>query len=224
MKEYIRGYHIFLPKTWIKWCIYLLYPLLVSGGLYAICHKFGFFYFICIGFAGCAIVGVELMLDGQVFGGIASKRNNCLEYLKTSIKGMSILKKALITDAIRRFCSVAVILFSLYPLVASQQDKHGGSIIIKITACIFLIDFLVEAGVMVLRFFSNVNLILASIYLIGMLAFMTAIWIQYPVPVWQMLMAAAGAIAVTIVGRKQILKRVRDSYYDNRMEKMRKAD
>ena len=224
MNEYIRGYHMFLPRAWVKWCVYLLYPLLVSGGLYALYHKLGFYYFICVGFAGCAIVGVELMLDGQVFAGIASKRNCYLEYLKTSVKGMPVLKKALITDAVRRFCSIAVILFSLYPMVVNQGKEQGGRVILAMTAYVFFMDLLVEAGVLILRFFSNVNLILAAIYVIGMLAFMAGICIQYPVRIWQMLLVAAGAIAVGIAGRKWILKRVRDSFYDNRMEKMRKAD
>ena len=224
MKEIMRSYHMFLPRVWVKWLIYLVYPLFTIGGMYVLCYKIRLFYFICTAFAGCIIIGVEYMLDGFVFAGIASKHTNCLEYLKTSIKGMPMLKRGLIADGVRRFCSITVIMLALYPMICSDKVRGVSQGMLHLIAYILFTYLLLEAGLIILRFFTNVMVTLVCIYLEWIIVFMAGFNIfGIPVRIWHVLLLAAGCIAVAVAGRKIILKRARDSYYDNRMEKMHKA-
>lgn len=224
MKETMKSYHMFLPRTWVKWFLYLLYPVFAIGGLYALCYKITFLSLLCTAFAGGIVVGVEYMLDGFVFAGIASKHTNRLEYLKTSIKGMPVLKRALIADGVRRFCSITVIMLALCPMICKEKELSGRQVLLHMIAYILFVDLLLEAGFIVSRFFTNVMVIFVCIYLewiIVLIAGFNIFWV--PVRIWQVVLLAAGCIAVVVAGRKLILKRARDSYYDNRMEKMHEA-
>lgn len=227
MKEFIKGYHMFLPRTWVKWCIYILYPLIIIG----VSYLFQFFIFnLCLGIAGCAIVGVEYMLDGYVFAGIASKDTNRLEYLKTSVKGIPLLKKVLIADAVRRFCSITVILLGVYSLSAVASPvagvyKNSNNAFLQVVAYILLIWLLLEIGLIILRFFINVNVILLAIYILCALVFVLGLCIAgCNIYIWQVLLLAVSCVGVVAAGRKLILKKAKESYYDIGMEEMFKND
>lgn len=224
MKETIKSYHMFLPRAWVKWILYLFYPAITIGGMCVLCNKISIFYFICTAFAGGIIIGVEYMLDGFVFAGIASKQTNRLEYLKTSIKGIPMLKRALIVDGIRRFCSITVIMMALYPMICKEKEQEGTQGLLHLIAYLLFVYLLLEAGLIVLRFFTNVLVTLVCIYIEWAIVFLAGANIfWFTVQIWHVLLLAAGCIAVAVAGRKLILKRARDSYYDNRMEKMHEA-
>lgn len=215
MKEIMRSYHVFLPRAWVKWCIYLLYPVLSVGGLYTLDDKMCFFPFICVAIAGGIIIAVEYMLDGYVFAGIATKETNRLEYLKTSVKGIPLLKKALMVDGIRRFCSTAVIILALYPMMKNNTELAEGRPLLCIVAFMLFTYLLLEIGLMILRFFMNISVTLVCIYLEWAIIFIIGVYIFFlPVRVWMVLILAAGCIVVAVAQRKWIIKKARDSYYD----------
>lgn len=50
---------------------------------------------------------VEIVADTWMFGGIQGKDAEKIDFLKTSPKGMGLLRNALVMDLVRRFCSLA---------------------------------------------------------------------------------------------------------------------
>jgi hypothetical protein len=239
MKEAIKGYHLFLPKSWMKWCLYIVYPLVIIGADYLMCRVSIFFAVLCVGLSGCGIVGVEYMLDAFVFGGIASKETNRLEYLKTSVRGIPLLRKALITDGVRRFCSVSLIVVVGFAAVTlslrEMQDFYGIYVTeevtemeteaadilpLQIVAYILVIYCIVELGLIILRFFINIYVSLLGSY-IGVILAMTAglTYSMWSVKLWHLLLLAVLGFGIAWLGRKIIMKKARDSYYDESMEK-----
>jgi hypothetical protein len=214
MKEAIKGYHLFLPVSWLKWCIYIVYPLAIIGAVYLICQVFGTFAGLCVALSGCGIVGAEYMLDAFVFGGIASKETNRLEYLKTSVKGIPLLQKVLIADGVRRFCSVALIVVG--PFAATTADILS----LQIVAYILIIYCILELGLIILRLFINIQISLIGSY-VGVIFAMIAgfTYSLWQIRIWHLLLLAVLGFGIAWLGRKIIIKKGRDSYYDEPMEK-----
>lgn len=150
MKEYIKSYHVFLPGTFLKWCLYVLYPLLLIVFLYIMNREVGYYYFACMGFAACVSTVVELLVNTYQFAGITAKKNNDLEYLKSSAKGIAVLEKALRMDAVRRFFSIFLIMTALYKVFPNRGYVH---IFLAIGAGICVVVSCVEIGLFVLSFF-----------------------------------------------------------------------
>lgn len=53
------------------------------------------------------VLMVEIVADTWMFGGIQGKDAAKIDFLKTSPKGMGLLRNALVMDLVRRFCSLA---------------------------------------------------------------------------------------------------------------------
>lgn len=216
MKQYIKSYHAFWPvKTWMKPCVYLLYPLVIIMGLYFLSHKLGYYPVICMGFACGFLVAVEIILDYFVFGGIASKETNRLEYLKTSVRGMHLLKSSLITDAVRRFLSIAIIIISSYLAIACRQQMDYRYTPLQLLVCIFSTYLLTEAGLLLTRFFINWWINIAVIYILNNIAVTVGIFVStWNIPIWAPVLLVLLGMGITLTGRRLILKRMEESYYD----------
>lgn len=211
MKEAIKSYHMFLPRAWVKWCIYILYPLLVIGGMYALNRYATYFSFVCIGLACGVVIMVEYMLDTYVFLGIAARDTNRLEYLKTSSKGLPLLKKALLTDAVRRFLSTGVIVTGVFFVLR-------GDFALTPKTCVFCIAIsylMMELGFMITRFSTNVWLNLVMLYILMTIASMVGIYaLSWNIQIWQLLLLGIAAVGIAVMGNKLILKRAEESFYD----------
>lgn len=215
MKEAIKSYHMFLPRTWLKWCIYIGYPVMVIGMTYVFSRYATFFSFVCIGLACFAIVAVEMMLDTYMFFGIAAKDTNRLEYLKTSVKGLLLLKKALTADMVRRLLSTALILAGVYLAIANNSVKKGSSMTLQCLVCLVITCLLIELGFLLTRLFMNVWLNLAVVYILGGIASVAGIYIgSWEGLVLPFVLAAVLYVIIAVAGRILILKRARESYYD----------
>lgn len=216
MKQYIRSYHAFWPaKTWMKLCVYLFYPLVIIMGLYFLNDTLGYYPVICMGFACGFVVTVEIILDYFVFGGIASKETNRLEYLKTSMRGMDLLKSSLITDAVRRFLSVAIIITGSYLAIACKQQMDYQYTSLQLLVCIFSTYLLTEAGILFTRFFINWWVNIAVIYILNSIAVTVGIFVStWNIPIWAPVLLVLLGIGITSTGRRLILKRMEESYYD----------
>lgn len=218
LKEAIKGYHMFLPRPWLKWGIYLLYPVVVIGMMYVLNTYATVFPFICIGMCCGVILAMEYMLDTYMFFGIASKDTNRLDYLKTSFKGLTLLKKALETDAVRRFLSTAIILTGVYMEMRDESGNFGWSRKDIIPGCVCSIlttCFLMELGFLLTRFFANVWLNLAMVYFLGGIAFVIGIEVgQIAKLGWPPVLVMIFYGIIVVSGRKLIEKRARESYYD----------
>lgn len=212
MKESVRIYHIFLPRPWLKWCIYIFFPLLTIGGIYVLNHYAMYYQFICMGFACCIIVAAEFMMDTYMFLGIAARNTNRLEYLKTSAKGLLLLKKALITDAVRRFLTAIIVLAGVYCIMPINYNIFT---LKQCLLCITAIYLLMELGFMLTRFYTNVLVNLTMAYVLGGIACVTGCYVlSWNVQIWMLLLSVAADVGVAVAGRKLILKRAKESFYD----------
>ncbi|MDE5777999.1 MAG: hypothetical protein K2I10_05765 [Lachnospiraceae bacterium] len=216
MKQYIKSYHAFWPvKTWMKPCVYLLYPLIIIVGLYLLSHKLMYFPAICMGFACSLAIAVEIMLDYFVFGGIASRETNRLEYLKTSVKGILLLKGSLMTDAVRRLLSITIIITGSYSVVVCGQQIDWRYTLLQLFMCILSIYLLAETGLLITRFFVNWWINIAVLYVLGNVAVVFGTFIpRCNIRIWMAVLLVLLGIGVTVIGRRLILKRAEESYYD----------
>ncbi|MDE6761935.1 MAG: hypothetical protein K2J90_14860 [Lachnospiraceae bacterium] len=225
MKEVIGSYHMFLPRTWLKWCIYILYPVFVVGSLHVLYHYMQYFPMVCVCLGSGMIVAAEMMLDTYVFLGIGARDTNRLEYLKTSAKGMSLLKKALIMDGARRFFSTLLILLGVYFVMHLDGGIKDAFPLIKYVLCAEIVFALMELGFIVTRRSTNVwiNLIVTYI-LVGIADVISITVVQCEVQAWMLVTALAAGSGLAVVGRRQIGKRAEESYYDERTESVIEND
>ncbi len=202
---------MFLSKDWVKWCMYVFYPISVIGGIYLLNRYLIQYSFICMGYACGQVVVAEFVLDNFVFAGIASKDTNRLEYLKTSARGVSLLKKGLITDAFRRFLSTAVILFGVR-FVLTPDYRHNDR---QVCICVLLTYLLVEIGFMIVRFFFQMGNTVMVFTIINLAAFIAAIGVvECNVQIWEIFVLLFAAAGVAGIARRLIIQRMRESFYD----------
>lgn len=217
MKKYIRSYHMFLPgKKWVKACIYLLYPFIVIGTVCLLRYKLTYYPVICMGLACVMTTMAEIFFDYFIFGGIASRETNKLEYLKTSVRGISMLKSSLAADIIRRFLSITIIISGSY-LAAARGIQTEEHIFLHILWYIFCVFFLIETGLFITRFFMNTAGSMLVCVVLGNVAALPGCFVPaWDIQIWvAVLLAAAGAAAgMAVTGRRFILKRAEESYYD----------
>lgn len=214
MKEAVKGYHIFLSKSWLKWAMYIPYPILLIGMVYLSSRYLTFFSYVCVGLACGMIVAVEMMIDTYVLMGIASRNTNRLEYLKTSSKGLSLLKKVLVLDAVRRFLSIMVILAGVYFVIGADPAGNSNITPAQCFICIGITDLLVELAFLITRFFLNVWINLITTYILWGIAFLEGFIVLYKISFLPIFLVMVLCVGVIVTGRILILKRARESYYD----------
>lgn len=207
MKQLLKSYHVFLSYAWERWLLYLVYPLLFVLVNYAVVKR-GMQPEVSMILCSSMIVSVELFFDFLVFGGVAAKDTNKLEYLKTSAKGLSILQRSIIGDGIRRFFSVTLIMMA-YCIIDNEHFTP-----LRVLMCVFSALFMIELGLIVGRSFSYVGVVMAVIVFLGMLA--------TPFTIIVLSNMIAGIIClilyvmVLVTGRVIIMRKARKSYYDGR--------
>lgn len=157
------------------------------------------------------IMWLEMLLDNFVYGGILAKDTNKLEYLKTSHKGMDVLKMSLVVDKLRRFLASALLLGVVY-CVCHEQVNIG-----QLISLILVTAALTELGVLITRHFSSLNwtLIIAMIansvgVIIGVIA--------VRIPWFFVILFLATFVAVAIVSNRVIMKKANQGFYDVVME------
>lgn len=160
MIEWIKSYHVFLPGRWGKWMIYIIVPAVFLGIEYLF-YSISMYAQIGIILISALIISLEMYMDYFIFGGIASKDTNKLEYLKTSIRGMEILKKSLIGDAVRRFLSISLI---VYGLKYTSEVTYSGVQAMTLVLCYFVLS---ELLLFITRHFSFLSLITAGAILVS---------------------------------------------------------
>ena len=207
MKQLIKSYHIFVPYVWGKWILYLVYPMvgmLLLYGAESLFHDER----MSVVIAATFVVSVELYFDMAVFGGISSKETNKLEYLKTSVKGMTVLRNSLVTDALRRFLSVVFIVMMAKCFTAYQEMRME-----EWAVCILGNLFLVELGL----FFERYVTFMTWVHLVNMIVSALAIFFTmslFGAGIGYLFVVLVLYLATVIGGRAFILKKVGKSYYD----------
>lgn len=169
------------------------------------------------------MASIEAMADSWFLGGIQSKDADKMDFLKTSDKGMQVMKTALITDFLRRFVSMTVV-FLLCCGIARLGGGKASAIFsdcnTALLACALLLGYAFSVlATLVGRFFSLfwINMLIA--YTIPILGSVT-MYLILSDPVY-MNLAALFDIVLTVLGIllvalavRTAMKKVEESYYD----------
>lgn len=208
MRELIKCYHVFIPSIWEKFLFYLIYP---AALIWFGCKMEGIMSPMGVIFTCELIVPIELILDSFIFGGISSKDTNKLEYLKTSVKGMTVLKKGVIADAVRRTLAVTMIPAAIYVKNSTVLSPA------QIAMCAMVSFLLIELVLQVTRRFPGMMVMIVAMCVEAILnMFALGIVCSIKVPVWGICLAAALCVVAATAGRMMIMRNARESYYDSR--------
>jgi len=208
MKRFIKSYHVFLSPTWLQLLVYVVYPLLLIG-LMGMLIRESAPIAVCIPITGAMIVLFEIWVDVIVFGGISSKDTNKLEYLKTSVRGMSVLRKGVIADGVRRCISVIIIFTAIYGMAVDKTEYA------TMLASAFLTLACVELGLILSRRFPTTGALACAISIGEMLCIEGIQFLYSDLSVLKNIcIAYLPYLLLVTVGRIIILRKARRSYYD----------
>lgn len=215
MKHKIRSYLVF-TSLWYKIIMFAVLPVVLLGMQ----------VLSTIVFQGTAIhlsvmllIIVEIMADNWFLGGIQEKGSEKIDYLKTSSRGMEIMKNVLVMDLIRRFCSMGVILGVSWLITrifgtTNEAAKLAG--LGKVLLAVALTYTLSVLGIFISRFTSYlwVNLLCGYIGSItGLVILLVCISMPVPVVLPDIgLVVLGGGISFLMV--KIAMLKVEGSYYD----------
>ncbi len=204
----IKSYHMFLGDAGMRWLVYVGYPVLLILCVCWMGRKLP--VELCVVFCCSMIVVLEMVLDLVVFGGIAAKDTIKLEYIKTSAKGMKVLRDSLIGDGIRRFVTVVAVM-----MIIGRILTAGNFDAVEYGFLAGMVLLLSELPLLVGRRFSNAMLLIITASFMG--GFTTGL-------VGEALDGDPGLeivcflLYLVIAGlqRMMIMRRARKSYYDGR--------
>lgn len=210
MKRFIKSYHVFLPQIWSKLFTYVVYPGVISFiGYWFV--SWGIPMFACVLVLCSLMLTVEVLWDSAVFGGIASKNTNKLEYIKTSVRGMQILRNSIVADAVRRVLSVAVILAVLYAMNASEL------VLWEVVNCGFVTLWCIELSLLLTRSFSMMVVMILAVSIGGCICMaVCGIVLLGAGTAWNICFGILPYLLFVVAGRAVIMRKARGSYYDER--------
>lgn len=218
IKELIRGYHIFLPKGWKRAMIYIIFPFLVMGGCILAGHYLPLAVFILV-FPGILILWTDGIIYYLIFGGYADRESKHMEYIKSSDRGIRLFHRALVTDAVRRFCSISLIFLTVVIVASSSFNTRT---VFFLAAAFSLTCFITFASSFIMGFLQNILWaflvlgILELVYCVAMIFF--SIIVVNGLYTWLLVMIIllAGGLAFLLMkGQIAILlKRMEGWYYD----------
>lgn len=211
MKNAIRSYLVFTTGLY-RIVTFLLVPILTVVLQWAARPT----DFCLVAYLNAVVLlFAEIMLDYWVFGGIAVKNVRQMEYLKTSGKGRSVMRMALIVDMVRQLL-VSVFLFAaggvLFICRQNPVSWENGELAAGV-AVLLLEYFLIVTGITVARHFDGlmVNMLIAAAALLLLAGglFLIAVNVYIMLAVGFVLAAASGMFGVW-----KVMKRVEEGYYD----------
>ncbi len=228
MKDAIKMYHLFFPRKWFIVLVYILYPAVI-GLLGMWCFKIGpivgtvMSLMLSTSFVVCG----EYILDVYMLFGVAAKDNRSLEYVKSSAKGVYLLQEALYGDGFRRIVTTVASYGLLYIMMRYTFMKEASFIAlandgealecprgIVFVQCALLALLFVEAGLTFTRRTKNVLINLLVLYLMSALACSLAMAAEEYTSTLTVGISGVLLIVIWIVSRKVLIKRVRESFYD----------
>ncbi len=220
MKTWMKCYHAFLSQWWLKALVYILYPVVMIGGMclaILIVKGYGIEIALAYNLTGNLFIMAELFLGYFIFGGVAAKDSNKLEYLKTSVNGMPVLKRGIIVDALRR--ALGIFLMLLVPLFLSGERPDGSVWV----ACAVVI-LCSEAGLIIFRRTSSFTIFMVVLLLSGTVGSMVmAVGMICRNFWWAVALLYVAAAAVTVFSIRMVMQKARESYYDERIENQLEA-
>lgn len=217
MKNCFKSYHVFLSSRLLQVLLYVLYlPVMMFILLALLC--IGLDFGGGISFAYTA--SISLIFSGEVIwgylilGGVAAKDTNKLEYLKTSEKGLPTLKTAAIVDAVRRVLWISAIQW--VPLEIAMEEAEASVWLANAMVILFA-----ELGCLFVRKSSSTGVLLVvTVAGTTLLAPLLGFTMPLAHQIWPIILCYVLAVAVMVLNMKMVMKKARDSFYDDRNQKM----
>ena len=212
MKD-IKCYRVFLCNKWMRRVIYLIYPLLSIGWCGLMAFAGGPDATLGLITAAIVVIFMEVFLDQFIYGGILCKSTERLAYLRISDKGITVLEKGLRVDKIRRLLSTAVIFGVIYSI------SHGGVDVIQLVGILLTVAAIMELGLL----FSRGCNMQGGPLLAAMVSDMVGGALVFGATKLPAVCAFVFLIlygAVVIGSNRQVERKVREQYYDGKMEEV----
>lgn len=224
MKNALRGYRAFFPKSWMIWIVCVMYPVVAVAGITVFQYlnsEASIYIFLA---AVYGVLAVEMVLSKYSFAGLVAKDSNRMEYLKTSVKGMDFLREVLITDQNRRFITTGVIVLSAGLMGVNHEYRIAEELSVSISVStvlgiFLLISILVELLTFCMKLVNNTNAYtLMSMASFGIAGIMTFLLIVFDMEsghyLWISVILLMMYIVIRYVTRHTLLKKARAGYYD----------
>ncbi|MBQ9983985.1 MAG: hypothetical protein IJP29_05280 [Lachnospiraceae bacterium] len=228
MKNTIRMYNIFFPRKCFMWFTYILYPIVVPL-ICSLCLKLfllaGTVMSLMMSTAG--VITIEYLLDTYMFHGIVAKDYKALEYVKSSGKGIDLLQRAFLVDGIRRILTTGLIMTGLYWATRMAFEKDAGETILEINGeivshpsaliylqCGLIAVLFVELGMLITRRSKNVLANILVLYVMSAIACPLAMVAAEYTSSLSVGLSVILLIIVMVLSRKVLVKKVRESFYD----------
>ncbi len=213
MKRSIKSYLVFTSRAY-RLFLYLGVPLFCIGMelIMVILMKMRTSGIMSI---LCTLIFAEVVSDTWFLGGIQEKHAEKMDYLKTSARGMSVVKSALALDLMRRSVMTTGI-FGVCCLLEAGLARRQISIRADLVMPLLAVFSLSTAAVLITRFFSYFYINVLAGYLVSAAAAVCCVLLSMGVMSVNTLIAiyaglgtAAGILAVWVA-----MKKVEGGYYD----------
>lgn len=212
MKKMLKSYLVFAPVLY-RLILFLVVPVLLIALQMWLASANAIYtsvYLVLL-----VLMSAEIMMDRWAFGGIAAKNVRQPEYLKSSRQGMKVMKYALAADAVRQFVESLAVLV----ICAAVCVGFGGTFGVKEAAsCLALLfsgSALISVTLTIVRFLDIPMINMWAAWVAGMI-FSGIYLIAFNHSSWMFPVSAVLALVCAVLGVKAILKRLEESYYDER--------
>lgn len=169
------------------------------------------------------MVQLEIIMDYWVFGAVAAKGNSCLEYLKTSARGLKLMKTALWQDAFRVFAECLLVLslgMAAHHLVrrdfAGFTRQMEAEETLKLLAIAMAVYFVAVSGQMITRHFDNIQANLIAAVMANFIL-LPLLWMVILSGYFMLAALTIFSVTISVFGLRQIMTRVEESYYDEKL-------
>ena len=211
MKHRIKSYLVFTSFIY-RICMFLAVPVIVTGIALSRVGRFGNAAMI---FAAVLLPMVEIISDTWLFGGIQTKDMDKLDYLKTSHRGMEIMRNALSMDMARKLLTAIVVMAVCAVIVYWENKGIGREIWLILSYAVSISWFCSILGTFIARYGSLLWFHMMVGY--GMSMFGSICWFLPGLPglmaVYTVILFIGG-ILVSNVAVRVAMKKVEGSYYD----------
>jgi len=212
MRKKVKCYLVF-TSLFYRIIMYCLLPLILLGTAFALGCSMGKIALIVI---AAPIPLIETVTDNWLFGGLHSKDAEKLDYLKTSGRGMAIIRNALSMDLFRKLLAAAGTLTITCLIVLWRGNGQADQTLIQIWIYgIVLSWFYSVLGTFIARFGGLLWFNLLVGYLMTLLE--SICWfVPGPLSFWpaNALIFAALGVGASVLTMKIAMKKMEGSYYD----------
>lgn len=210
MKQSIKGYLVFTSLGY-RLAVFILMPLALVG-LHVLSASE-------VGGSGpinmLLLLMLEIVCDNWFLGGIQEKNAENLDYLKTSSRGMKVMRSVLVMDFARRFMTAVTVLgicFMLDKFLFQTNSQIEADLIFPV-----LVSYSLSVlGTLITRFQSYfwVNMVAGYVAaIIGAVLFILVMFGVIEVFVTNIIFGVL-AVIFSILGVKIAMARVEGGYYD----------